>query len=68
MTKRYVSVLVIYVVTHETQKETVIDKVPHYHVSDIPPDLNPGIPRFHYHYYYYDFSFAYYHANDGCNE
>ena len=45
MTKCYVLVLVIYVVTHETQKETVIDKVPHYHVSDIPLDLNTGIPR-----------------------
>ena len=45
MTKCYVLVLVIYVVTHETQKETVIDKVPHYHVSDISLDLNTRIPR-----------------------
>jgi len=66
MTKGYVLVVMIYIVTHGREKESVIDKVPHYHVSDIPPDLNPGIPRrFHYHY---DFSFAYYHANDGCNE
>jgi len=45
MTKCYVLVLMIYVVTHETQKETVIDKVPHNHVSDIPLDLNTRIPR-----------------------
>ena len=45
MTKCYVLVLMIYVVTHEMQKETVIDKVPHYHVSDISLDLNTRIPR-----------------------
>ena len=61
MTKCYVLVLIIYVVAHETQKEIVIDKLPHYHVSDIPPDLNPGIKRrFHYHYYYYYYYYYYY--------